>query len=66
MLPFSLGAALFSAVAGVIVTKTGSYRPIISISLIIFTLGFGLMSTLDSKSNVYVFWYCWHAICRLT
>jgi hypothetical protein len=54
MLPFSLGAALFSAVAGVIVTKTGSYRPIIWVSLVVFTLGYGLMYTLDSRSNVYV------------
>ena len=52
MLPFSLGAALFSAISGVVVTKSGRYRPIIWVALSVFTLGSGLMYMLDSKSNV--------------
>jgi len=52
MLPFSLGASLFSAISGIVVTKTGRYRPIIWLALAVFTLGYGLMYLLDSKSNV--------------
>jgi len=52
MLPFSLGAALFSAISGFVVTKTGSYRPVIWVAWICFTLGYGLMYQLDSRSTV--------------
>ena len=54
MLPFSLGASLFAAISGLIVTKTGKYRPVIWVSLIATIVGFGLMSTLDSRSNTFV------------
>lgn len=54
MLPFSLGCALFSAVSGIIVTRSGEYRPIMWISWAVFTLGFGLMIKLDDGSNTYV------------
>jgi len=51
MLPFSLGASLFAMISGVIVTKSLSYRPVIWASLVASVVGFGLMSSLDSKSN---------------
>ena len=54
MLPFSLGAALFSAISGLIIAKTGSWRPVMWISWAIMVLGFGLMIQLDETSNTYV------------
>lgn len=55
MLPFSLGCAVTSAVAGIIVSRTGQYRPMMWGSFAVFTLGMGLMTMLDSHSSTYVF-----------
>ncbi|KAK7054751.1 hypothetical protein VNI00_003214 [Paramarasmius palmivorus] len=52
MLPFSLGGALISAVSGIIVTRFGEYRIVMWIAWAIFTLGYGLMTMLDSHSNI--------------
>jgi hypothetical protein len=54
MLPFSLGAALFSAISGFIVTKSGLYRPVILVAWVFSTIGYGLMYQLDSHSSVAV------------
>ncbi|KAF9246286.1 MFS general substrate transporter [Melanogaster broomeanus] len=51
MLPFSLGSALVSAISGPIVARTGSYRPIVWGAWVVMTLGWGLMTMLDSTSN---------------
>ncbi|KAI0320729.1 MFS amino acid permease [Amylostereum chailletii] len=51
MIPFSLGGALFSAIAGIIVTRTGSWRPVIWFAWAIMILGWGLMTQLDDTSN---------------
>jgi hypothetical protein len=48
---FSLGGAGMSVVSGFLVSKTKEYRPIMWIAYAIFTLGYGLMITLDSHSN---------------
>ncbi|KIK57685.1 hypothetical protein GYMLUDRAFT_203254 [Collybiopsis luxurians FD-317 M1] len=50
-LSFSLGSSLTSAVAGVIVSRTREYRFVMWIAWAIFTVGYGLMTTLDSHSN---------------
>ncbi|EEB89152.1 hypothetical protein MPER_12785, partial [Moniliophthora perniciosa FA553] len=52
MLPFSLGGALVSAISGVIITRFGEYRIVMWIAWSIFTLGYGLMTMLDSYSNI--------------
>ncbi|KAI8998660.1 MFS amino acid permease [Trametes punicea] len=52
MLPFSLGAAMFSVVAGQITSRTGRWRPLMWVAWAIMVLGWGLMSTLDDTSNV--------------
>jgi membrane-bound ClpP family serine protease len=52
MLPFSLGAALFSAIGGITITKTGSWRPVMWLAFATMTLGFGLMTQLSSTSTV--------------
>ncbi|KDR73516.1 hypothetical protein GALMADRAFT_614600 [Galerina marginata CBS 339.88] len=54
MLPFSLGCSLFSAVSGVIVSRTGQYRPVMWISFVIFAIGMGLMIMLDGHSSTAV------------
>ncbi|KAL0946650.1 hypothetical protein HGRIS_012844 [Hohenbuehelia grisea] len=51
MLPFSMGGALFSAVSGIVVSRTGQYRYVMWVAWAIFTLGYGLMSRLDDTSN---------------
>lgn len=51
MLPFSLGCALTSAVAGIVVSRTGQYRPMMWGSFAVFTLGMGLMTMLDNHSS---------------
>jgi EmrB/QacA subfamily drug resistance transporter len=51
MLPYSLCGALMSAVAGIVVTRTGSYRPTMWFGWSVMTLGWGLMIMLDSTST---------------
>ncbi|ETW86054.1 MFS amino acid permease [Heterobasidion irregulare TC 32-1] len=51
MLPFSLGSALFSACSGQVVTRTGSYRPIMWFAWAVMVLGWGLMTQLDDTSS---------------
>ncbi|KAH9901357.1 MFS amino acid permease [Cubamyces lactineus] len=51
MLPFSLGGALSSIVAGRITSRTGRWRPILWVAWAIMVLGWGLMTMLDDTSN---------------
>ncbi|KAI0798031.1 MFS general substrate transporter [Abortiporus biennis] len=51
MLPYSLGAAGFSAISGQIVTRTGRWRPVMWFAWTIIVLGYGLMIQLDDTSN---------------
>lgn len=55
MLPFSLGTAVISVVSGLVLSKTGKYRPIIWVAYVVSTLGMGLMIMLDYTSSLYVF-----------
>ena len=52
MLPYSLGSSMLSALSGVLVTRTGSYRPIIWGAWVVMTIGWGLMTTLDNTSSM--------------
>jgi hypothetical protein len=54
MLPFSLGASVLSAVSGLVVSRTGQYRPIMQGAFAVFALGMGLMIRLTSTSSLYV------------
>ncbi|RDB21176.1 putative transporter C3H1.06c [Hypsizygus marmoreus] len=51
MLPYSLGCALTSAVSGILVSRTGQYRPTIWAAFAVFTVGLGLMFRLDGFSS---------------
>ncbi|KAI9449899.1 MFS general substrate transporter [Lactarius psammicola] len=51
MIPYSLGNAAVSTVAGITVTRLGAYRGIIWTSWGVLILGWGLMTTLDDHSN---------------
>ena len=53
MLPYSLGAAAFSAMAGLLVSRTGQYRLLMQVSYAIFAVGMGLMIQLRSTSSQY-------------
>ncbi|EAU88799.2 membrane transporter [Coprinopsis cinerea okayama7 len=50
-IPYSLGCAFTSAVSGIVVSKTGSYRPMMWGAFAVFTLGMGLMTMLDGDSS---------------
>ncbi|KAG2054759.1 MFS general substrate transporter [Suillus hirtellus] len=52
MLPYSLTTSLMSAVSGIVVTRTGSYRPAMWFGWIVMTLGWGLMIMLDNTSTI--------------
>ncbi|KAJ7685325.1 major facilitator superfamily domain-containing protein [Mycena polygramma] len=51
MLPYSLGAAVVSALSGQVVARIRGYRSVIWFSYPVMTLGFGLMIMLDSNSG---------------
>ncbi|KAH0583751.1 hypothetical protein J132_00776 [Termitomyces sp. J132] len=51
MLSYSLGSSFTSALSGVIVSRTGQYRPIMWIAFAVFTVGLGLMTMLDASSS---------------
>ncbi|KAI0336509.1 MFS amino acid permease [Cubamyces sp. BRFM 1775] len=51
MLPFSLGGALSSIVAGGITSRTGQWRPVMWVAWASMVLGWGLMTMLDDTSN---------------
>ena len=54
MLPFSLGCAVMSIVSGIVVSRTGQYRPVMWVSYAIFAAGMGLMIMLGDDSTTYV------------
>ncbi|KAJ3574818.1 hypothetical protein NP233_g1504 [Leucocoprinus birnbaumii] len=54
MLPYSLGCSVTSALSGILVTRTGSYRMVIWVSYAVFTLGMGLMIMLTGTSSTAV------------
>ena len=54
MLPYALCSALQGALSGMLVTRTGSYRPIMWGGWVVTTIGSGLMIMLDSTSSMLV------------
>ncbi|KAK7036578.1 hypothetical protein VNI00_011511 [Paramarasmius palmivorus] len=51
MLPFSLVSSVMSFCSGMVVGKTGRYRPVFWTGFVLMTLGFGLMIRLDDRSS---------------
>lgn len=51
MLPYSLGAAVASALSGILVSRTGQYRPTMWVAYGVFTVGLGLMYMLSGTSS---------------
>lgn len=56
MLIFSLASIIISTVSGLILSKTGKYRPIIWVAYLVTTLGMGLMIMLNYQSSLCVFY----------
>ncbi|KZS98567.1 MFS general substrate transporter [Sistotremastrum niveocremeum HHB9708] len=52
VMPLSLGSALVAIIAGIIVAKTGEYRPVLWFGYAIMTLGFGIMTMIDSTTSL--------------
>lgn len=52
-IPFSLGASGLAALSGIIVSKTGRYRPIMWAGWLIMTVGFGLCIMLEENTAVW-------------
>jgi len=65
MLPYSLGCSLTSILSGIVVTRTGQYRPTMWVAYAISAVGFGVMYMLDGTSSTYVYkmgkdqWLTW-------
>jgi hypothetical protein len=55
MLPYSLSSAVASALSGMLVTRIGSYRPVMWFGWTAMTLGWGTMIMLDNTSAAYVY-----------
>lgn len=51
MLPFSLSCSFTSAIAGMVVSRTGQYRPTMWVAYAVFAVGMGLMYMLDGTSS---------------
>jgi len=49
-LPLALGMLVFAVLAGVLMEKTGKYRPLHAVSFAIAALGFGLLTLLDEST----------------
>ncbi|KAH7913996.1 major facilitator superfamily domain-containing protein [Hygrophoropsis aurantiaca] len=54
MIPYSFGTAIMSVASGIIVSRTGSYRPVMWAAWGVMTVGWGLMIMLDNTSSVAV------------
>lgn len=50
-LPLTVSSAIISIISGVVLSKTGKYRPWLWFGFAVMTLGFGLMVMLDEKTN---------------
>lgn len=46
---------MISVISGLILSKTGKYRPIMWVAYAVMTLGMGLMIMLDYTSDLYAF-----------
>lgn len=54
MLPYSLCGSVQSALSGMLVARTGSYRLVMWGAWVVMTIGWGLMIMLDSTSSMWV------------
>ncbi|KAF8136614.1 MFS general substrate transporter [Boletus edulis] len=52
MLPYSLSGAMMSALSGMLIARTGSYRPVIWGGWVVMTIGWGLTTMLDNTSSI--------------
>lgn len=50
-LPLSFGSALLSIFVGLVIAKTGQFRPFLWAGFAIMTLGYGLMTMLDERTS---------------
>lgn len=60
-LPFAMGTLVFATVAGVLLGKTGKYRPLHAASFALSAIGFGLFTLLDG-STLKVAWVFYQLI----
>ncbi|KDQ21898.1 hypothetical protein BOTBODRAFT_26305 [Botryobasidium botryosum FD-172 SS1] len=51
MIPYSVFCSIISTFSGLIISKTGTYRPVMWFSWVVLTLGYGLMIQLDETSS---------------
>lgn len=50
-IPYSVGTSLTAALSGIVVSKTGQYRPVLWIGFAVFAVGEGLMIMLDGDAK---------------
>lgn len=51
-LPLSLGSAFSAIAAGLVVSKTGKYKPVMVVGWILMAVGYGVMIMLDEDTSV--------------
>jgi hypothetical protein len=51
-LPLSLGSAFSAIIAGLVVSKTGKYKPVMLVGWTLMAVGFGIMIMLDESTIV--------------
>ncbi|KLO19543.1 MFS general substrate transporter [Schizopora paradoxa] len=50
-MPLSVGSSITAIISGIIVSKTGKYRPVMWVAWTLMTLGFGLMIMMEENSS---------------
>jgi MFS family permease len=63
-LPTFAGIIPFAIMGGVLLSKTGRYKPLHFFAFIPLTIGFGLFSTLDENSSTAA-WVCYQLLCSV-
>ncbi|GAA5852322.1 hypothetical protein JCM8547_006738 [Rhodosporidiobolus lusitaniae] len=51
IIPQLVTVTLFVAISGIVVSKTGQYKPLVLVGFALWTVGLGLLSTLDENSS---------------
>lgn len=51
-IPLSFGAALVTIITGFVISKTGDYRKVFWLGVVVMTVGFGLLTMLDNDTSL--------------
>ncbi|OKL56839.1 hypothetical protein UA08_07933 [Talaromyces atroroseus] len=63
-LPTFAGIIPFAIMGGVLLSKTGRYKPLHFFAFVLMTIGLGLFSTMDETSSIAA-WVCYQLLCSI-